>query len=55
MAQKLRTIDVIMTHERQLRLAEHKLGRIWLHMMAMARDHNVLWHLRGVLSEVRVL
>ena len=33
-------------------LAELSLGRIVLHLVCACRDHNLLWHWRGILREI---
>ena len=42
-----------MSTDDQLRLASSSGGRVLLHLLALAHDHRLRWHLAGVVRELR--
>jgi len=42
-----------MTLQTKLKLAMTRKGRIILHFLCFLRDYKFLWHLKGVLRELR--
>jgi hypothetical protein len=41
-----------MSATKQMKLASTSKGRVLLHLLALARDHRVRWHLAGVAREL---
>ena len=39
--------------QNQLRLAESRSGRIWLHLICALSDHKFTWHWYGIRRELR--
>lgn len=50
----MRHFQSVMTRDQQIQYSEHRWGRMWLHVLAMVRDRNIAWHLRGIFHEFRI-
>ena len=37
----------------QMKLASSRTGRIKLHLQAMQKDHHLMWHLKGIIREIK--
>jgi hypothetical protein len=44
----------VMSDRTQERLVRFGAGRVVLHLVAMARDGRLLWHLRGISREFSI-
>ncbi|HUJ11215.1 MAG TPA: hypothetical protein VL171_14435 [Verrucomicrobiae bacterium] len=43
-----------MSAAKQMKLVSSSNGRVLLHLMALAKDHRLRWHLAGVARELHL-
>lgn len=37
----------------EMRLVQSHSGRVLLHIMALVHDHKIVWHLKGIVREIK--
>ncbi len=42
-----------MTATVQMKLASSRTGRIHLHLLALQKDHRLMWHIKGIIRELK--